>query len=232
MKTYFLSSLLFFSLAAGTRAQSVRYLVSNLSERPLSSETLRKAERLSDLVPDYPEGWIDEYVSVEIRGTRNGQTRMASGENSLLNADQKSLLRAAEPADELVLDVHYKTRNVVTLNTVKSDMHIVFNVVPETQAAFAGGEKALNAYLDGKGIARLAEKLPATDVRLGVRFTVDEHGRITDVHLTQPSGNERLNRALLDAVREMPRWSPARNGEGRAVKQEFEFRAGRWSEGC
>jgi TonB family protein len=63
-----------------------------------------------------------------------------------------------------------------------------------------------------------------------VKFTINEEGKVIDAHVFesvyQTYENEELNEFLLEAIRHMPRWTPAAYANGTKVKQEFVFTVG------
>lgn len=230
----------FFVIAGLSAAASAQYMVNNLRygirpkyKRPIQKETLEKANTLQDIIPDYPVNWIFGYESVEILVNGHGRALRGVGNDALLSADQKSVLQKAALADDVEINVHYRSQNTVTRAPENGGMHTVFTVVPQTEAVFTGGEAALERYLGSKGIEEISARIPAGFKQVRIGFVVDERGNITEVKLAQSCGNGKVDRLLLEAIRNMPPWQPALNGQGRAVSQEFEFTAGSLSsEGC
>jgi TonB family protein len=59
-----------------------------------------------------------------------------------------------------------------------------------------------------------------------VKFTVNEAGVITNVRVTKISGDQKIDKLLLRANTNMPKWKPAQQANGINVKQEFELSVG------
>lgn len=92
-----------------------------------------------------------------------------------------------------------------------------------TDASFVGGNDGLVRYLK-EGIA------PHVAPGIGwlkppmVLFTIDQNGEATGVELKQTSGNAELDARLIRVIEDMPSWTPAKDAQGRAMHQPFEFR--------
>lgn len=78
---------------------------------------------------------------------------------------------------------------------------------------FPGGEEALFKWIHNR-IKATPEQLPPR--RAYVQFVIDTTGAVTEIELLRSSGNPGIDSTLLDAVRTMPLWKPARNN-GRPV---------------
>ena len=59
-----------------------------------------------------------------------------------------------------------------------------------------------------------------------MHFTINEQGLTETVELIDPSGNEDVDKILMEAIQGMPKWNPAANAEGKSVEQAFEFSVG------
>lgn len=236
MKKLIFTSAAVVFLASGIFAQDgvsdLVYRVGGRYNRPVTEEILQKAGSLADLIPDYPVHWINDYVSVEILANVHGKVLKARGTDAVLTGQQKNILDRLAPADDLEINIKYRSVNVVTQAVVNNLMHTTFTVVPETRAGFTGGDAALDRYLKDHGIDKVSKNMPAGFKGVTVRFTVDERGVVTGARVSRSSGSAAIDRLLLDAVRNMPRWKPAENAKGEKVKQEFEFNAGKPAEGC
>lgn len=215
--------------------QNFRYGIRARYERPIRKTVLEKAQTLGDIIADYPVSWIAEYTSVEISVTKyNGKPVKVSGNGYVLTPAQKKVLEQAVLDAEVEINVYYKSQNRVTgTDSMHSgQIHIIYTVVPETEARFVGGEEQMKKYMGENGLDDIAKKVPDGFDKVAVKFTVDENGDITEAKVSQTSGNEKVDRLLLDAIQKMPRWQPAQNAQGQKVKQRFEFTAGKLGDGC
>lgn len=236
MRKYIATATLVLSIGLGALAQGVSvnfgYGLRPTYKRPIQKEVLEKARSLMDIIPDYPIHWIADYVSVEVLATGHGKNRKALGTNVVLNAEQKNILSTANLDDDVEINVNYRTHNVVTGAPTNSGMHVVFRIVPETEAEFVGGDAALKEYMREKGIDKISEKIPAGFKQVLVRFTVNEQGKTADAYISVSSGSDKIDQLILDSIKNMPKWKPAENAKGEKVKQEFEFIAGQTMDGC
>ena len=110
-------------------------------------------------------------------------------------------------------------KDAVVVSRVKSKAEeeiVVFEIV-EQMPEYPGGMNALQKYLMDK-IASSPIKGKAGG-RVMVGFTVDETGKIKDVHVLQ-SDEEALNREAERIVSEMPDWIPGRQ-RGRPVPVKY-----------
>jgi len=93
---------------------------------------------------------------------------------------------------------------------------------PRSNARFIGGQDQMIHYLKTNITGHIAKDIgwlkPPT-----VNFTVNELGVTDNVVLAATSGNAELDKRLVAVIEEMPKWVPAENTNGKAVKQEFEF---------
>lgn len=94
-----------------------------------------------------------------------------------------------------------------------------------TDAAYVGGKDQMVSYIKEKVLGFIPPGIgwlkPPT-----VNFTVNEHGRTTDVVLVRGSGNVDLDRLLVQLFVDMPEWVPATDAHGRSVDQFFAFTVG------
>jgi TonB family protein len=187
---------------------------------------LENATSLKDIVPHYPENWIEEYISTELSVSTAGESRMAVGKNAKLSSEQKALLKNVNPASKVAVRVNYLSKNAVTTLTDKNRMEVELTVVPEKEAKYPGGMEQLIASLKNNNNEKL-RKESLTDLNLTtIFFAINKQGNVEDVRLTQSSGDKTVDNILLESIRNMPRWTPAEKNNGDTVKQEFEFTFG------
>ena len=110
-----------------------------------------------------------------------------------------------------------------------SDKAYVVSVSPSgtnaliTDAAFIGGNDELVGYLKGNIAPHIAPGIGWLKPPV-VHFTLNEHGEATKVELMATSGNVELDARLLEVTKDMPRWIPAKDADGKVICQPFEFR--------
>jgi len=211
-----------FSQVAST-PQNWDYEVRGKHESSIKKDKLAEAKTMSDIMVSYPVLWITSYVSVEITATCDGKTVKAMGTNDVLTEEQKGLLSKADLSTDVIINIVYKCKNAVTDNIETSKMKYITTVVPEIEAEYLSGAEGLQLYIKANAVDVIALDNPQQMMRALVKFNVNEEGEISDVILSKTSGDEKIDKLLLEAVSKMPRWKPATNADGTKVKQGFEF---------
>lgn len=89
-------------------------------------------------------------------------------------------------------------------------LHLSPTEVVEEMPRFPGGIGALMKWLDAHIIYTYASVRAKTEGDMEVTFVVDEDGRVCDPKVTR-SLSPSLDRTALAAIRDMPRWEPARS---------------------
>lgn len=187
----------------------------------------------------YPDGYnynrIIEYVSVEISVTGSGKTMIYGSSGEALTSEQKAVLKTAVPGTDFSIKIKFRYKNRVEDHKSLREEKIlegglVVTIIPEVEAEYPGGFKQLTAYLIENVISKISEK-EFTDSfqRAAVQFTIDKEGRVVDAEVIRTSADARIDKLLLDAVRKMPKWKPAKDSKGVNVfeKQNISF-----GEGC
>ena len=197
----------------------------------ISNEKLNEAQTLSDLHDGvnklghyYKSSWIREYISVEILTIHNGTTKKALSKNDTFTKEQKNNMMTAEPGTDILVKVKYIPENNLKHNEIK-ELDFSFTIDPVKDAAFVGGQQQLKQYLKEKAI----EKIPAGSFKdydlAAIQFTVNEDGEIVNAHVFesfyQTYDNEKVNKLLLETIRDMPCWTPAEYANGDKAKQDF-----------
>lgn len=198
----------------------------------VNKEILNSANDVSDIIADYPSNWISEYVSVVIKVTSNGEILEATSTNEKLISEQKRILKSANLGSEISVQVNYKNNdseaslnnNNPKINETKT-ITLKMTVTPETdiEAKFTGGNELMNTYLMENAIHKISGVVARKIKTAQVTFTVTEAGKIENVQLSKTSNDPATDELLVNVIANMPKWQPARNSKGKAVKQEFKF---------
>lgn len=209
-------------------AQDVNFEIKNTFSRKINQEILNEAKSLIDINPDYPSTWISDYISSDVVVTSKGKTIKATGNNDILTADQKEILKSADPGSDVHVEVKYSSLNFINKKVEINEMKFAVSLVPQYEAEFPGGSNQLKAYLKEKAI------LPMQGINVGqqaiFKFIINEHGEINQVKIIQSSNDKKLDQLLQIAISNMPRWKPAIDKNGVKVQQEFVFTVG--NPGC
>lgn len=205
------------------RLRELDYRVQGRNNRPVSLEKLTSAKLVGDIIPYYPSSWMTEYISVEILTTYNGSEISAMGPNDVLTVEQKKVFASIDIPAEIEFNVRYKSQNVVTKKIEDRLMNVSFSVIPEVKAEYIGGYDQMITYLkeSSKGKVSAKDFNPANPAT--VFFTVNAQGEVGQVELDHGCGDAEIDKLAVELVKSMPKWKPANNSRGVAVKQNFRF---------
>ncbi|UTW63127.1 energy transducer TonB [bacterium SCSIO 12741] len=197
------------------------YQVNSPQKKFLRPSELLQAKTLEDLIPDYPTHWIQDYQSVEIRGLVNQDSAKAFGSNIELSPEQLKLIQTADMNSSLEIRVGYATANAATGETDYRTLKYYSAIAPEQSAQFPGGHQALLDYLKNEH-QKMDESDPDVPVWVvNVSFQVDPNGKVVHVQLDQTSGDPVWDQNWIELVQNLPTWSPALDGKGNTISQQF-----------
>jgi TonB family protein len=170
---------------------------------------------------------IIDYESVQIIATCYGKTLTAQGEGDALNFEQKNILNMADAGSDLMIKIRFRFKSgktgssVITKDIVEGNLTLT--VLPEIEAEFPGGYLQVTDYFK----KALKEKVAKSNAKnASIKFTVNENGVVSNARIGESSGNKNIDKILLEATTNMPKWKPARNSKGTSVKQEFHVMLG------
>lgn len=191
----------------------------------LTLDTLEKAETLNDIYARYPSSWVANYISVEVSSTCQGITKKAVSTNDILTDEQKDILNRADLGCKINLKVDYVPENSLKDNPARK-MNFSLTMIPIFEAKYPGGFQHLKKYLKENIIDQIAETKLAHIKLAKVRFNINEKGQVSNAQVFKTTENDCVNQLILEAIRNMPKWSPAENSKGVKISQEFEFTMG------
>jgi len=191
----------------------------------ITREKLESAQILSDLNEHYQASWIKAYKSVEIVTRHNGKYKMFTSKNDILSQEQKEHMKTADAGAEISVTVSYIPDNNLKQNDTK-EMNFTLYVDPDKEARFPGGEDQLKHYLKVNAIDKISETVFRQFQLAAVKFTINKSGQVSNVHLAEPSGDDKTDELLLETILNMPTWKPAEYANGLNVDQEFVLLAG------
>jgi TonB family protein len=112
-------------------------------------------------------------------------------------------------------------------------MRYVTTYAPEKEAAFVSGQQKMEDYLKDNIVTKIPDAVSKQMTNAIVKFTVNEQGMIDNAIISKTSGDVKTDQLLLQAIINMPEWSPAVNSNGEKVRQNFEFvLGGKMQVGC
>lgn len=209
------------------------YEIRGSYSRPITMEKLIHAHTLSDIIPYYPASWIEEYESVEISATCDGQKVSVQSPTAELNTEQKNMLTAIDLGTEIFIKVDYRRKNMMTGEWENNQMNVTMTVLPRKEAVFPGGHEQLMAYLQENSKYKISSmKFDQLLEKAYLHFTISEEGAVEDVVLKKTSGNLEMDALAVDLINKMPPWQPAENYKGERVRQEFDLLFGSPAGGC
>jgi len=185
----------------------------------LTYPELDQAQTLSDLNEHYPADYVKEYESVEISTYQADLRQTAVSSDANLSPDQLSLIQSADSGSTIEVKVRYLPDNQLTHNEIK-EMSFEFVMEPQS-AEYPGGHANLLKFLKENGIGELSSTVFRQHHLTAANFTIDENGLITDVYMTESSGDPQTDAFLIKVIRNMPQWKPARYADGSVVAQPY-----------
>jgi len=199
------------------------FYVNQRHQKSVSPSALSTAKSLSDIVEDFPVNWITAYETVEIHTTSNGRQKKAVGTSATLTAEQMEILRTADMATDVVVFVKHKTKNSITQEVTDEVINLKLQVQPDVRAQQPASIADITAYLQENtqdAIAGLETKMGFVAIAY---FTIDEQGEAVDVEISEVEDYKGVERTIREVLEQMPRWTPAKDENGNAVQQKFEF---------
>ena len=191
----------------------------------ITLDTMDGAKTLSDINAKYRADWVDSYISVEVATYCRGTVKKAVGKNDVLTPQQLELIRAAGDNCEINIAVNYIPKNTLKDNPPRQ-MNFSLAMIPIYEAQFPGGQSQLENYLRENTVGKISEEKFKEVELVRVKFNVNEQGQVTDVDMITASKDPAIDKMVLDALCNMPQWTPARDAKGNQIVEEFEFTMG------
>ena len=224
-------------------SKEVNFGVHKKENMAVSKEKLSSAKSLADFILGYPINWIKNYESVTITAINKGIEKTISGNSLKLNKEQRKLLQNADWASSIAVKVKYIAENEITKEKETREMNVSMSIIPTEPAAFVGGNNSLLTYFKEKSIGQIdISKIDSIEIQqqslvkipgfVEVLFTINEFGKAESVKLIISSNIEETDKFILEMVKQMPNWKPAKDRKGNKVKQQFELSVGGPFIGC
>ena len=187
--------------------------------------TLEEAETLRDLNKHHKSSWIASFKTVELTTIQKGIKTTTTTKDSILTNEQKQLLNNADYGSDINVKIVYMPKNKLRQKE-EHEMNFTFTVDPDTAASYVGGEEELNVYLKNNLLDKVDYDKFKQHQLATVKFSVTEEGQIINPHILHSTDDEVSDKILLDAVCNMPNWSPAQYGDGTKTQQEHVLTVG------
>lgn len=192
--------------------------------RVVNQQDIADAETIDDLITLYKPEWVKEYKSVDIVTIQDGNQVVVSGQDNRLSQVQKFAMQSIDANSEIKIVVNYLPNNNLKSNPVRN-MDFSIHVAPDMEATFPGGESKLKSYLEKKAIKSVNGDIPQHQLA-AVKFSVESDGSISNVSLHDPTTKTSVADVILNAIKEMPKWTPASYDNGLKVRQDFVLSVG------
>jgi len=195
----------------------------------ITKEKLNEARTLADINQYYKPSWVKEYISVEVWASCEGAIKKVAGNSNTLNQAQKDLINTVDAGTDIAVKIDYIPNNTLKHNAPK-EIKFTFIVEPESEATYSGGAQQLKEYLKENVEDKISDDAFEIYRLTAVKFAIDEEGQVVDAHTFespyQSFKDTKTDELLLEAIRNMPNWIPARYANGMKVKQEFVLTVG------
>jgi hypothetical protein len=202
------------------------YSLESTNSIKLKKVQVNNANSLTELLPNYPGPlWIQDFESITISTQQNGKDIIATNHDKTFSAEQKELLSNLDVNNSIRIKLRYRYINPVSGEPGYANSYLIAPVVPDVEAQFPTGAKAMTAYLN----ENVLYKFNGTDTikkapPMQLSFVVNEEGKVTDAKVIGAiKADEKFQNLLLEAFNNMPTWKPAENSAGTKVKQEFKL---------
>ena len=212
--------------------KEVLYDVHPIGTKSVKKSTLTRAQKLDDILESYPNSWITSYQSVEISTINNGKVTKATGKYYALSPEQKNNIASADMFTEIIINVHYMHKDIVTKAEENNTMHVVLTVHPDIDAEYLTGNENLIPYLKNNHSNVVSSWILSQKKSVKLQFTINENGKVENVIVKKSSGDSNIDYILMDSLYKMPKWKAAQNKEGVKVKQVFEYVLNGETNGC
>jgi len=194
----------------------------------ISKSELDKAKTIIDILPRKATNNIQayNYSRVSILDDHIETDRRAIADNEILTKAQINLIQSTNDSGNIYIRSDYENKN-----GLNDYLTYFISVVPEQQAFYNDGYASLINYLKAN-TAEEVKVITKDGLKGGkVQFTITKEGLISNVSLTSTSGYKSVDKVLVETIENIPgEWTPASNGSGKKVDQEYVFFFG--MEGC
>lgn len=191
----------------------------------ITLDTLQEATTIVDINGKYRPNWVARYISVEVASNCQGVVNKATSTNDTLTHQQMSILKTAQAGCSIDVEIDYIPENTLKYNPPRK-LNFTLRTMPIFEAKYPGGMLGLEEHLE----ENMSDKLSAEELRqielAAVKFNINKEGQVADAQISQTSGSDYIDKQLLEAICNLPKWQPAVDAQGQKITQAFEFRMG------
>ena len=191
---------------------------------PIKKENLNNTLSINQFLDDMQLDKISSIESIEVIVIENEQEsdkRIKTVSNEF-NQAQINLLKSFNYSEGFKLSINYKEKHFGTENLFDAASTPHNTVVPEIQAEYIYGKKALINFFE-ENTKQVTANIPEDKLRAAkLYFTITKNGTITNVHLDRSSGFPEIDNLMTQLIFETPGgWIPATDAAGENVDQEL-----------
>jgi len=193
----------------------------------VSDDKLTNAKLITDVFPGYPSSWINEdnYISTELVISNQSTSTTLKGGSDRLSNEQIIALSEANVNDDITIKVVYKENG-----PTQHHIQLTTTVIP-FQEAYYGSDQSYFITFVKENMLSSAQTFSSKDISAFVRFVVDKDGTIQRVVFEDTTLSNYQQKELSDMLYNMPKWTPAKDKDGKPSLQSLILRIGNL-EGC
>ncbi len=213
-------------------ARNFYYGVDSRFIHQVTRKQLHESNTIEDIYPENTVNDSQEFNEIKLTVMLDPEIVISEKvDNKLLSKAQKELLKKCDYSTNLYLTSYYSTFDMATANTINNHIVYYMTIIPEVEALYEGGEKAMLFYLRDR-MENQTSMVDMENIKPGrIKFTIDEKGIVRNVNLESSSGFTEIDEAFLTHIAMMPgTWTPAKNEKGQNISQKLIFFYG--SAGC
>lgn len=202
--------------------EDLYFFIGQTNWRTIKTNQLKNATLISDIIDNYPHSWITNYHGVII----SSDEKTALGKNFQLTGEQKKLLSNLTANKALKIEINYDFKNSVTNKLEKNSMVINMIVEPEVAAQQTENYEALIK----KTKQSFIEQMNALGITwmngASVHFIINKAGKPEQIQVKTSTGNHKIDNVLVDLVKGLPGWEPAKDINNNPTEQAAVFSVG------
>lgn len=205
-------------MAGQPKESKLKFQVRSDIDMKVTDRQLHQARNLKDLNAGFPSSWIQKYVETEIWIPETGVR--IKGKDDQLDAEQRKPLSNVPLFGKIHVAVQYQQENPQSKKWDNRGIYFTLTHVPEKLAEYANGEKALDAFWNSDRLKEWESTYPNLK-KASISFLVNEKGKIQSIQCQQSSGNLQADQWMINEIKKMADWIPAKTKDGQPVTQKL-----------
>lgn len=212
------------------------YNLSPHGNNTITKERMHNAKTIADLIPDFSiqENLKNNILSVRdlkirieeeniLQTERKSEKRNGSG----LSKEQINFLKSTDYSNNFILEGFLISNDLAKTYMKERYFSYYMSVVPEKQASYEAGNKALVNFLTTNCQATIA-KVQKGNLKSGsISFIVSKEGSISSIGINSTCGYPSVDKKMVELINQLPDgWNVATNGNGEKVNQTLVFSYG------